>query len=610
MGLGMATAFTIVDVTIVLPHDCFLMDGSQAVNVLSKSSCTYTQSTPPQNAFYEAPSDPVPTVLLNQNDEWSPVNPKTDFWPDHDVPMHAIDPNQQYEVWRSKYGRPYQPTEKKNFLDFNAGCMSQNQDANRSWTAGCTAFAFMSDREFQNTMFADNAAFQSKGQRSDNGSSVAPGRRLLQTVPTSFTWVGTGKLTPVKDQGQCGSCYAHSTSSQMEAAVNIKMGSVNQMWFAREQLKACAGGGRGCSGGYSEDMFLYVATNGIASEVNYPYYWNQTLPCKSPLPAKVAQLASPGYTSIPNDELSLKSAVLNGPVVVSIDASKWASYAGGVFTSCGTSTATGHSVIVVGYGTDPTSGMYWLIQNSWGTAWGERGFIRITRTDARRTNNLNCAITMYNGLQATGGTSLEINPNDCQGYWSAWSSCSQSCGTTGTQSSMWTTTKPAGVGGLACPSPTTRTQPCNIISCPAPPTSPTIAPPTPAFTGAVECIKVKGSSLSTTGDGWYRNTTGWNQNYCGQDLNKEYMMAKAGQYFAVSWYKYQCKTTGSTQTQTSGWWGLGKYPSNGTYYQKTPYFPYPTPVVGTTQWSPTGTVVITSAAAACCSSSPPATCVL
>lgn len=596
LGVGIVTAFAIVDVTVILPHDCFFPAGSAAANVYPSSNCSIIlRPVVASNQHYVAPGQPIASLSMDSTEPWEPVTPAYSFLPAHDNPTHSLSPADQYQVWRSKYGKAYDYTEYTNFLSTVKMCLAFNSNLTRSWTMGCTQFAGQSFSDWKTNVLANNNLYLST-QKVDP-SAGTPGRRLLQTLPASFSWIGTGKLTPVKDQGQCGSCYTHSSTSQMEAAANIAMGTVSPAYLSREQLKNCAdftncgGTGCGCDGGYPENMFVYAAqSQGITSEANYPYVTSNAN-CKSPLPGKVANLTSPGPITIANNELAFKAALQNGPIAISVSAQTWNSYVGGVFTGCGTVTMAqlDHAVLLVGYGTDPTLGMYWIIQNSWATSWGEKGMIRVPRTDKSTSHGGGCGLTLANGYQAKGAKSTLVNAADCQGSWSPWSPCSTSCGTTGTQSSTWTTTKASGAGGAACPSPTTKTQSCNVVPCPAPPSPPTTAKPTTAGTTSSTCIKVKNTVLSTTGNGYYSQTAGWNQNFCGTAKNPEYIMTKAGQSFSVNWFTSNCKSLTSggvtTYTRTMGTWGLGNYPSSASYYQSSASVSYGTPVVGSPNWT-------------------------
>jgi hypothetical protein len=395
-------------------------------------------------------------------------------------------------------------------------------------------------------ILANNAAIlaaQNVGRRllsteEDLYSSISEShqRKLLQS--TSFTWIGTGKLTPVKDQGNCGSCYAHSTSSQMEAHVAILQNTQPKV-LSREQLKSCSVNSPGCNGGSPYNMYSYAKT-GLSSEASYPYLASNTA-CKSPVPASV--FTDSGAVSIAANELAFKAALTKAPIAVTVCADTWNNYAGGVFTNCASGCAVNHAVLLVGYGVDANLGSYWLIQNSWNTWWGEAGFMRMKRTDSSATNTGLCGLTKYVGYQAAnpvgsggGGTP---GATDCAGSWSAFGACTVSCGG-GTQSRTWTTTAPATNGGVACPNPLTQSQACNTALC-------------GGVTPVSGCLHVANSVLGASGDGDYKKVAGWNQKWCGTTTNPQYTMTKNGKELALFFYATNCQNG----RKSAGLWGLG-----------------------------------------------------
>lgn len=194
-------------------------------------------------------------------------------------------------------------------------------------------------------------------------------------VPAAIDWRAKGAVTPVKNQGQCGSCWSFSTTGSMEGRYQIAGNTLTA--FSEQQFVDCSGsfGNKGCQGGLMDDAFKYAEANKIETEENYPYK------------AKVETcVAKGGVTTVKsfadvkhNSPTDLKAAVAAGPVSVAIDAAGIGMqlYFGGIIKHfCGTS--LDHGVLVVGYGTD--SGQdYWTVKNSWGAAWGESGYIRLVR---------------------------------------------------------------------------------------------------------------------------------------------------------------------------------------------------------------------------------------
>jgi C1A family cysteine protease len=147
----------------------------------------------------------------------------------------------------------------------------------------------------------------------------------------------------------------------------------------------------GCNGGYPTDVYEWVnKTQGINLDSAYPYTGVQSPTCKFNQAGSLVMKTFYEWT-ISGDETDLKyQLAYYGPVSVIVDASEWQNYIGGVFKCTSSPTSYNHAVLVVGYNTDPTLGDYWIVKNSWGTGWGEQGYIRI----ARNKGNV-CGIATY-----------------------------------------------------------------------------------------------------------------------------------------------------------------------------------------------------------------------
>merc|ERR1711860_17397 len=192
----------------------------------------------------------------------------------------------------------------------------------------------------------------------------------LETA-NDIDWTTKGAVTPIKDQAQCGSCWAFSTTGSQESANFISKESLKSL--SEQQLVDCSGsyGNQGCNGGLMDNAFKYYLGKGkgAAAEEAYPYTGRDGS-CKTFTP--VVEISK--FTDVPaKDEDGLKTAVTQQPVSIAVDARKWQSYRGGVFTGCGALVQLDHGVLAVGY-----SDSYWKVKNSWGTSWGESGFIRLT----------------------------------------------------------------------------------------------------------------------------------------------------------------------------------------------------------------------------------------
>merc|ERR1711957_693226 len=186
-----------------------------------------------------------------------------------------------------------------------------------------------------------------------------------------------GFVNPIKDQGQCGSCWAFSTMGAVESAYAIATG--NLVSVAEQQLADCDGSNDGCSGGWPHSAFDHYLKFrvGVCSESSYPYTGRDG-PCSSDrlesCSVAIAKDVVTGHTDVGMSSAGLKSALSEQPVSVTVNAGQLQFYGNGVVTgTC--SGQINHAVIAVGYGTDGTD--YFNIRNSWGTGWGESGYIRL-----------------------------------------------------------------------------------------------------------------------------------------------------------------------------------------------------------------------------------------
>jgi cathepsin L len=238
---------------------------------------------------------------------------------------------------------------------------------------------------------ADRTPAERKKLNGYKGVKATNNTQLLDTsnLAAEVNWITKGAVTPVKNQGQCGSCWAFSTTGAVEGAMFVKTGNLQS--YSEQQLVDCSSayGNMGCNGGLMDNAFKYIEKNPLELESDYAYTARGgTCKYSSTLGKGLVKSFVDVQAGSPDQ---LKAALNISPVAVAIEAdqSAFQMYTGGVITKgCGQS--LDHGVLAVGYGTLNGEGFF-LVKNSWGASWGDKGYVRISDSTANVCGILSAA---------------------------------------------------------------------------------------------------------------------------------------------------------------------------------------------------------------------------
>jgi C1A family cysteine protease len=285
----------------------------------------------------------------------------------------------EFERYIEEWGKQYKDSEEKeirysNFVNNRLRIMQWNSrlvQEGKEPIYGINGFSDQSDEEFRSTHTC-------RKEISFKGAKIgAPAANLPQAAPAKYDWRDHGAVTAVKNQGQCGSCWAFSATEGVESA-NFMAGRPLDV-LSPQQITSCDKTCAGCNGGDLPEAFTYVIQNGLELDSSYPYTSGsngQTGQCKYSSAAVVQTIKSYEYATKSNNETQMYVASSTyGPLSVCVDASTWSSYRSGIMTS-NCPTLLDHCVQIVGWDTTYST-PYWIVKNSWGTTWGENGYLRI-----------------------------------------------------------------------------------------------------------------------------------------------------------------------------------------------------------------------------------------
>lgn len=272
----------------------------------------------------------------------------------------TLEKKDEFKIWKQKFGVEYSESEdlyrnlifQQNVDIINA----HNSKQDRTYDMGLNQFSGMTDDEFAKTMLTPKP-YNPEWENADV---------TIRADNSEIDWTTKGAVSPIKNQGNCGSCWAFSAVATLESLSLMQSGGNGNAILSEQQLVDCSSkyGNQGCNGGFNYKGLAYVKDNGISFESEYPYTAKTQTCHKTGGSFKIGNVVTakgcPG----------IQTAVLSRPIGVSADATNWSRYASGVFNNC--ATKLNHDITLVGYNAES-----WKIKNSWGATWGEKGFIRL-----------------------------------------------------------------------------------------------------------------------------------------------------------------------------------------------------------------------------------------
>ena len=302
---------------------------------------------------------------------------------------------QQFQKFIKKYQKKYTSIDEflARYEVFRRNVMTTFKEENSLYQTGITKFSDLTKQEFAKIYL--NLNYDAMAMANFDPTVV----KVSNAAPAAYDWRDYGRVSPVKDQGSCGSCWAFSTVANLEGLYYANKGVMKT--FSEQMLVDCDTSDSGCNGGLMEYAFTWLKKNGgIMTDTDYPYKGVKST-CRSDK-SKYVDMTITGYKKLGSswstwsavDEDEVKEFLYEtGPLAIALNADPLQTYSSGILdvtsTKCPTS-GINHAVTLVGYGTE-NNVAYWIVKNSWGTSWGEKGYFRIRRGNG--TCGVNCYIT-------------------------------------------------------------------------------------------------------------------------------------------------------------------------------------------------------------------------
>ena len=300
---------------------------------------------------------------------------------------------QQFQRFITKFHKKYSSMNEylARYEVFKQNVMETFSNEKMTYTTGITKFSDLTKQEFKRIYL--NLKYDAMAMANFDPTIV----KVSNAAPAAYDWRDYGRVSPVKDQGSCGSCWAFSTIANLEGLYYANKGVMKT--FSEQMLVDCDTSDSGCNGGLMEYAFTWLKKNGVMLDSDYPYKGVKST-CKSDK-SKYVDMTVTGYKKLGSsystwsavDEDEVKEFLYEtGPLAIALNADPLQTYVSGILdktsNQCPTS-GINHAVTLVGYGTGSVD--YWIVKNSWGKSWGESGYFRIRRGNG--TCGVNCYIT-------------------------------------------------------------------------------------------------------------------------------------------------------------------------------------------------------------------------
>jgi len=291
-----------------------------------------------------------------------------------------------FHDWKNTHQRQYSSLSEEQYrygvFQSNMATVKELNALDDEVTLGASMFADLTSEEFQSQYL------RAKPSTRDESKTEY---LTVKDAPASLDWRKNGAVTSVKNQGMCGSCWAFSAAGALEGAYYLSQKKTDSL--SVQQISDCCkeDGSQGCNGGEMTGAFKYVAKNGVEKWDDYTYTGRDQT-CAYDKTKVLSDLQLTDYTDVPkSDSDQLLAYIQKQPVSIGIDANILQFYLFGVVNLLPCSTAVNHGILLVGYDTSYLGTPYWIMKNSWGWLWGERGYFRIRRDKGKGVGK--CGIT-------------------------------------------------------------------------------------------------------------------------------------------------------------------------------------------------------------------------